>query len=87
MNNFNSFAFFLFKRKFEWAELGDEIDLLSVTDSHTDNIPKTFKSKLFKDNYGVTYSSIKESTSSPFTPNSMTESIFYLCKLFYNINS
>lgn len=73
--------FSLCKRKFEWAELGDELDLIAVTEHLTDNIPKTFKSKIFKDNYGVTYSSIKESTSSPFTPNSMTESIFYLRKL------
>lgn len=43
-------------------------------------MPKTFKNSVFNDNYGVTYDSIKQSTSSPFSPNNMTEAVFYICK-------
>lgn len=73
--------YYFYFRKFEWAELGDEIDADKVMSGNQRIVmPKTFRNFVFNDNFGVAYDKIKKSTSSPFNPNNITESAFYLCK-------
>lgn len=66
--------------KFEWAEIGDELDSEATFDNQKRSVPKTYKNTVFNDNYSIAYGNVKQSTSSPFNSNSITESIFYLCK-------
>lgn len=66
--------------KFEWAEEGEEIDILSTRPSENSSFPKTYRSHVFNDNFGVQYRILKDTLSSSLSPEGITESAFYLMK-------
>lgn len=70
-------------RKFEWAEIGDEVDSSSLTLFNT--LPKTFKNKVFGDNYGAVYQRDVKSSSTSINPNGITDAGFYLCNYNFSL--
>ncbi|XP_065162082.1 sorting nexin-14-like isoform X2 [Atheta coriaria] len=70
-------------QKFEWAEIGDEVDSSSLTLFNT--LPKTFKNKVFGDNYGAVYQRDVKSSSTSINPNGITDAGFYLLKHIFRV--
>lgn len=68
-------------RKFEWAEIGDELDIdPSTVPKRNTTMPKTYRNHIFNDNFGVTFKMLKETSSSSMNLIGITECTFYLCK-------
>lgn len=79
MNTFLASTSKLKQSRFEWAETVDEKELFDETLLQQ---PKTIRNPIYNDNYGVKYKDNDDTSSSFFNPNGITESLFYLCKVF-----
>jgi hypothetical protein len=77
---FTIFLIFISFRRFEWAEIGDEVSVKTTTDDRTTPFPKTFRNHIFNDNFGTALKDLRDSCSSSFNPIGMIQCIFYLRK-------
>ncbi|KAK5642032.1 hypothetical protein RI129_008199 [Pyrocoelia pectoralis] len=82
VNNFLGSTGKLKQNKIELAEMGDELQIIVPDAPPT---PATFKNDTFKDNFGMKYKKVENSSSSSFNPNGFTESLFYLLRHIFKI--
>ncbi|CAH0546449.1 unnamed protein product [Brassicogethes aeneus] len=73
------------KGKFDWAEFGDDMEVLSANVNRVDPFPKTYRNHIFNDNFGINYHSLKEGSSSSLNMEGLTNSIFYLMKFIFKV--
>ncbi|XP_018573959.1 sorting nexin-14 isoform X2 [Anoplophora glabripennis] len=73
------------QEKLDWAEVGEEFDTAAGACNVNISFPKTYRNHIFNDNFGVKYSSLKDTMSGSFNPDGFMESIFYLLKHIFTI--
>ncbi|RZB40834.1 sorting nexin-14-like [Asbolus verrucosus] len=67
--------------KFEWGEIGDEIDIKANLDQKNPPIPKTFRNHIFNDNFGIPFRVLKDSSSSSFNPVGVIQLYAAVCSV------
>ncbi|XP_031347622.1 sorting nexin-14-like isoform X2 [Photinus pyralis] len=82
VNNFLASTSKVKQNKIELAEVGEELQII-VPDIPPK--PATLENDTFKDNFGILYKKVENSSSSSFNPDGFTESLFYLLKHIFKI--
>ncbi|KAJ8911435.1 hypothetical protein NQ315_005968 [Exocentrus adspersus] len=61
------------QEKLDWAEVGEEFDTLMKNGNANISFPKTYRNYIFNDNFGVKYTSLKDTMSGSYNTGGFTE--------------
>ncbi|XP_066140261.1 sorting nexin-14-like isoform X2 [Euwallacea fornicatus] len=82
----NTFVSSVMKQKPDKPDIAEEGTEAEASLNKDAGNPKTFKSQVFKDNFGISYKLCSGNTGNGFHPSSFSESFFYLLRHIFKIN-